>query len=149
MLVPTFLATFRWGHRGSQSGLGLTQYSVRHTHLALTAQRIGDFLLRGLPRMLWSPSSFEGKGKRGVHGTGHQFQQLLLHSVICRRCGARANRDSHLFLCRLAADMLLPQLSRQNSDHGERSKERSIASHSVAIISVLCSQAVSVIIRTQ
>src|SRR5260221_4536196 len=98
MLVPTFLATFRWGHRGSPSGLGLTQYSLRHSHLALTAQRFGDFLLRGLPRMLWSPSSFEGKGKRGVHGTGHQFQQLLLHSVICRRCGARANRYSHLIL---------------------------------------------------
>src|SRR5712692_67893 len=97
MLFPTFLVTFRWGYRRSQSGLGLAQCSIRHTHLALTAQRVGDFLLRGLPRMLWSPSSFEGKGKRGVHGTGHQFQQLLLHSVICRRCGARENRYSHLF----------------------------------------------------
>jgi len=81
MLDPTFLVTFRWGHRRSQSGLGLTQYSVRHTHLALTAQRMGDFLLRSLPRMLWSPSSFEGEGKRGVHGTYHQFQQLLLRSL--------------------------------------------------------------------
>ena len=78
-------------------GLGFTQSSVRHTHLALTTRRIDDFPLRGLPRMLWSPSSFEGEGKRGVHRTYHQFQQLLLHSVICRRCGARANRYSHLF----------------------------------------------------
>jgi len=30
--------------------------------------------------MLWSPSSFEGEGKRGVHRTYHQFQQLLLRS---------------------------------------------------------------------
>src|SRR5215471_4094886 len=81
MLVPTFLVTFRWGHRRSQSGLGFTQYSVRHTHLALTAQRVGDSHLRGLPRMLWSPSSFEGEGKRGVHGISHQFQQLSLRSL--------------------------------------------------------------------
>ena len=59
----------------------MTQCSVRHTRLALTTQRIGDFLLRGRPRMLWSPSSFEVWGKRGVHGTFHQFQQPLLHSI--------------------------------------------------------------------
>ncbi len=33
-LVPTFLATFRWGPGVNQSGLGLTQCSVRHTRLA-------------------------------------------------------------------------------------------------------------------
>jgi hypothetical protein len=31
--------------------------------------------------MLWSPSSIEGRGKQGVHGTFHQFQQLALRSV--------------------------------------------------------------------
>jgi hypothetical protein len=41
------------------AGLGFTQCRLRHTRLALTAQRIGDFLLRGLLHMLWSPSSFE------------------------------------------------------------------------------------------
>src|SRR6266702_7626967 len=81
MLVPTFVATFRWGPRKNQSGLGFTQCSVRHTRLALTTHRVGDFLLRGRPRMLWSPFSFELWGKRGVHGTFHQFQQHLLRSI--------------------------------------------------------------------
>jgi hypothetical protein len=91
MLDPTFLVTFRWGRGENRSGLGLTQCSVRHTHLALTPHRIGDFLLRGLPRMLWSPSPFEVWGKRGVHGTSHQFQQLSLHSILRRRCGAHGD----------------------------------------------------------
>ena len=69
--------------------LGFTQCSVRHTHLALTTQEIDDFPLRGLLRMLWSPSSFEVEGKRSMHGTFHQFQQRLLHSTFCRRCGAQ------------------------------------------------------------
>src|SRR5258708_32168714 len=30
--------------------------------------------------MLWSPSSFEVWGKRGVHGTFHQFQYRLVRS---------------------------------------------------------------------
>src|SRR5438270_4863153 len=92
MLVPTFLVTFRWGHRRSQSGLGLAQCSVRHTRLALTTQRIGDFLLRGRPRMLWSPSSFEVWGKRGVHGTFHQFQQPLLRSITADDAAHRIAR---------------------------------------------------------
>jgi len=69
-------------------GRGFTQSSVRHTHLALTTQNIDDLFLRGLLRMLWSPSSFEGEGKRSMHGTFHQFQQRLLHSTFCQRCGA-------------------------------------------------------------
>ena len=93
MLVPTFLATFRWGHRRSQSGLGLTQSSVRHTHLALTTQRIGDFLLRGRPRMLWSPSSFEDWGKRGVHETVHQFQYHLVRSKSAADAAHRIARS--------------------------------------------------------
>src|SRR5258708_31932567 len=31
--------------------------------------------------MLWSPSSFEVWGKRGVHGTFHQFQYRLVRSI--------------------------------------------------------------------
>jgi hypothetical protein len=31
--------------------------------------------------MLWSPSSFEGWGKRGVQRILHQFSQRLLHST--------------------------------------------------------------------
>lgn len=69
------------GSRDKPAGLGLTQSSIRHTRLALTTHRIGDFLLRGRPRMLWSPSSFEDWGKRGVHGTVHQFQYSLVHSL--------------------------------------------------------------------
>lgn len=61
-------------------GLGFKQCSLRHTRLALTTRRVGDFLLRGFPRMLWSPSSFEVWGKRGVHGAFHQLQQLVLRS---------------------------------------------------------------------
>jgi hypothetical protein len=69
------------GSRDKPAGLGFTQCSIRHTRLALTTHRIGDFLLRGRPRMLWSPSSFEGWGKRGVHGTFHQFQYHLVRST--------------------------------------------------------------------
>jgi hypothetical protein len=68
------------GSRDKPAELGFTQSSIRHTRLALTTHRIDDFLLRGRPRMLWSPSSFEGWGKRGVHGTFHQFQYHLVHS---------------------------------------------------------------------
>ena len=68
------------GSPDKPAGLGFTQCSIRHTRLALTTHRIGDFLLRGRPRMLWSPSSFEGRGKRGVHGTFHQFQYHLVRS---------------------------------------------------------------------
>jgi len=56
------------------------QCSIHHTRLVWTTQRIDDFLLRGRPRMLWSPSSFEVWGKRGIHETFHQFQQPMLHS---------------------------------------------------------------------
>jgi hypothetical protein len=66
--------------RDKPAELGFTQFSIRHTRLALTTHRIDDFLLRGRPRMLWSPSSFEGWGKRGVHGTFHQFQYHLVRS---------------------------------------------------------------------
>jgi hypothetical protein len=69
-------------------GLGLTQSSIHHTRLALTTQKIDDFFLRGRPRMLWSPSSFKVWGKRGMHGTFHQFQYLLGTLNICRLCGA-------------------------------------------------------------
>jgi len=68
------------GSRDKPAGLGFTQSSIRHTRLALTTHRIGDFLLRGRHRMLWSPSSFKVWGKRGVHGTVHQFQYHLVRS---------------------------------------------------------------------
>lgn len=70
---PNVCSHLPLGFRVKPVGLGLTQCSIRHTRLALTIQRIGDFLLHGCPRMLWSPSSFEGWGKRGVHRTVHQF----------------------------------------------------------------------------
>jgi len=84
-------------------GLGFTQCSVHHTHLALTTQRIDDSLLRSLLRMLWSPSSFEGEGKRSMHETSHQFQQHSLYSLSAAyaahcafnrlsRCSMRRNR---------------------------------------------------------
>ena len=57
------------------------QCSIRHTRFALITQRIGDSLLRDRPRMLWSPSSFEVWGKRGMHGTFHQFQYHLVRSI--------------------------------------------------------------------
>jgi hypothetical protein len=40
---------------------GFKQCCLRHTRLVLAVQKIGDFPLPGLPHMLWSPSSFEGR----------------------------------------------------------------------------------------
>ncbi len=57
------------------------QCSIRHTRLTLITQRVGDSLLRDRPRMLWLPSFFKVWGKRGMHGTFHQFQQYLLRSL--------------------------------------------------------------------
>ena len=71
---PNVCSHLPLGSQGKPVELGLTQSSIRHTRLALTTQKVDDFFLRGRPRMLWSPSSFEVWGKRGMHGTFHQFQ---------------------------------------------------------------------------
>src|SRR5207247_1792537 len=78
---PNVCNSLPLGSHSRSEGLGFNQFWLRHTHLALTTQRIGSFLLRSRPCMLWSPSSFEGWGKQGVHGTFHPFQQLALRSV--------------------------------------------------------------------
>jgi len=78
---PNVCNSLPLGSHSRSEGLGFNQFRLRHTHLALATRRIGSFLLRGFPCMLWSPSSFEGRGKQGVHGTLHQFQQLALHSI--------------------------------------------------------------------
>jgi hypothetical protein len=75
-------------------GLRFSQCRFRHTRLALTTPRSGNFLLRGLPCMLWLPSSFEVWGKQGVHETFHQFQQLALHS---RSAASTAHGGKNLF----------------------------------------------------
>ncbi len=70
---PNVSNSLSLGSHSRPEGLGFSQCRFRHTRLALTTQRMGSFLLRGLPCMLWSPSSFEVEGKQGVHRTFHQF----------------------------------------------------------------------------
>ncbi len=77
---PNVCSHLPLGSKQKPAGLGFRQSSFHHTRLALVTRRVGDSLLRNRPRMLWSPSSFEGRGKRGMHGMFHQFQQHLLHS---------------------------------------------------------------------
>ncbi len=69
-------------HAGIASCLGHPAFAAEVSCDVLQASRSSFVsLLRGRPRMLWSPSSFEGEGKRGAHGTFHQFQQLQLRSL--------------------------------------------------------------------
>ena len=68
------------------------QCSLRHTRLTLITQRVGDSLLRDRPRMLWLPSFFKVWGKRGMHGTFHQFQQYLLRSLSADDAAHRISR---------------------------------------------------------
>jgi len=77
---PNVCSSLPLGSHSRSEGLGFNQCRLHHTRLALTTRRSGNFLLRGLPCMLWSPSSLEGKGKQGVQRTFHQFSQLLLRS---------------------------------------------------------------------